>query len=408
MKTKAKRIVVAFRLAGEPGRRKFGGFLRYLSEHELDWQLQFVRIQEDFSKELVSSFIERGIDGIVFSMPSAKAGAAELAQLDIPTVALDVYDESILMGRVRNLVYIGESPESVGSVAARHFLSQGSYRSYGFVPDIKGHSWSKIREQAFIDEMGRNGFLVAVYRMHRQGYDLPRLAEWIARRPKPAALFVAFDDRAVQVLEACRETNADIPRDVAVMGVDNDEMLCANTTPPLTSVQPDHDRMGYLAAEKLAALMDGPPRNSPERISVDISKIVIRDSTSPTSNAGRLVQRALAYIQTHAADAIKPRDVARHLKVSRSLADLRFRELQHESIGDTIRRHRLEEVRRRLVSTNDTLDNIAADCHFAKLCRLNEAFLSDYGCTMSEYRANHRLQHGCQGSISSGRRYSTP
>ena len=391
MNGRTKRVVAAFRLAGKPGRRKLGGFLRYIAEHELDWQLQFVRIREDFSAEFVRSFTERGIDGIIYSMPSARDGAAELAKLTIPTVALDIYDETVLQGRNRNLVCISGSAKETGACVARHFLSQGLYRSYGFVPDLGGSDWSKLRGEAFTAEMKANGFSVARYRVRGRGYDLPHLADWIAARPKPAAIFAAFDDRALQVLEACHEANADVPHDVAVIGVDNDEMLCANSTPSLTSVQPDHDRMGYLAAERLAAMMDGRTSRQPERILVGTKTIVIRESTSPISNAGRLVQRALAYIRTNAARAIKPRDVAAYLKVSRSLADLRFRELQKESIGDAIRNCRLEEIRRRLIATNDTVENIATDCGFAKVSRLNAEFKRKYGSSMSDYRRQSQV-----------------
>lgn len=385
-----KRIVVAFRLAGEPGRRKLGGFLRYIAEHELDWDLQFVRIHEEFSAEFVAALTDRNIDGIIYSMPSAKDGAAELSKLNIPTVALDIYDEQILLGREKNLVYISGSADETGVDAARYFLSQGIYRSYGFVGDLQGHTWSKLRGEAFNEAIRAAGFSVARYRVRGKGYDLPHLTDWIKGLPKPAAIFAAFDDRAIQVLEACHEARVDIPGDVAVLGVDNDEMLCANTTPPLTSIQPDHDRMGYLAAERLSEMLDGKRVNKPEHHLVGTKTIVIRESTSPVSNAGRLVQRALAYIRANTTKAIKPRDVAAHLKVSRSLADLRFRELQHESIGEAIRHYRLEEVRRRLIGTNDTIENIANDCHFTKLCRLNEAFSANYGCTMGQYRKTHR------------------
>ena len=99
MNSTTKRIVVAFRLAGEPGRRKLDGFLRYISENRLDWQMQFVRIREDFNAEFVKSFAERGVDGVVYSLPDAKDGAAELARISLPTVALDIFDESLLRGR---------------------------------------------------------------------------------------------------------------------------------------------------------------------------------------------------------------------------------------------------------------------------------------------------------------------
>ena len=381
-----KRIVLAFRLAGEPGRRKLDGFFRYMADRQLDWQLQFVRIREDFNAEFVASFPERGIDGVVYSLPDAKDGAEELAKLDMPTIALDIFDESLLHGRKRNLVFIAGDCEKIGREAARHFLSQGLYRSYAFVPDLAGHAWSRLRGEAFIAEMARNGFKTAVYRTRGKGYDLPKLRAWIEKLPRPAGIFAAFDDRAVQVLEACRDAGLDVPHQVAIIGVDNDEMICPHTTPPLTSVQPDHTRIGALAAEKLKEMLDGRRLACPERIMVGVKRIEVRESTSPVTQSGRLVQRALAFITAHYAEPIRPQDVVRELKVSRRLADLRFSELQGESIGKAILHARLEAVRRMLAATNDTLVNIAAACGFRKVDRMRAAFKSRYGVSPLEFR----------------------
>ena len=390
MNQATKRIVLAFRLAGEPGRRKLDGFFRYMADHQLDWQLQFVRIREDFNAEFVKSFAERGVDGVVYSLPDAKDGAEELARLDIPTIALDIFDESILGGRRKNLVYIGGSCKDIGQTAARHFLSQGLYRSYAFVPDLAGHTWSRLRGEAFIAEMSHNGFKTAVYRTRGKGYDLPKLRAWINKLPRPVGIFAAFDDRAVQVLEACRDAGLDVPHQAAVIGVDNDEMICPHTTPPLTSVQPDHTRIGELAAEKLMEMMDGRRSTRPERILVGVKRIEVRESTSPVTQSGRLVQRALAFITAHYAEPIRPQDVVRELKVSRRLADLRFSELQGESIGKAILHTRLEAVCRRLVATNDTFTNIAASCGFHKLDRLQAAFKVRYGMSMNDWRNKYR------------------
>lgn len=387
MNNTTKRIVVAFRLAGEPGRRKLDGFLRYISENRLDWQMQFVRIREDFNAEFVKSFAERGVDGVVYSLPDAKDGAEELARIDLPTVALDIFDDATLHGRKRNLVYIAGSCEDVGREAARHFLSQGLYRSYAFVPDLAGHLWSHLRGESFAKEMKRNGFKVAMYKTRGKGYDMPKLRAWLEKLPRPAGVFTAFDDRAIQVLEACRDASIDVPHEIAVIGVDNDETLCPHTTPPLTSVQPDHAQIGRLAAAKLKEMLDGRRLECPEHILVGIKRIEVRESTSPVTPSGRLVQSALAYIRAHYAEPLRPRDVVRELKVSRRLADLRFTEIQGESIGKAILRTRLEAVCRRLVTTNDTMDNIASSCGFPKLDRLRAAFKGKYGMTMPEYRA---------------------
>ena len=198
--------------------------------------------------------------------------AEELSRIDIPTIALDIFDESILGGRRKNLVYIGGLCKDIGQTAARHFLSQGLYRSYAFVPDLAGHTWSRLRGEAFIAEMAHNGFKTAVYRTRGKGYDLPKLRAWINKLPRPVGIFAAFDDRAIQVLEACRDAGLDVPHQVAVIGVDNDEMICPHTTPPLTSVQPDHTRIGELAAEKLMEMMDGRRSTHPERILVGVKR----------------------------------------------------------------------------------------------------------------------------------------
>ena len=390
MNQATKRIVLAFRLAGEPGRRKLDGFFRYMADHKLDWQLQFVRIREDFNAEFVRSFAERGIDGVVYSLPDAKDGAEELAHLDIPTIALDIFDKGILRGRSKNLVFIAGDCEKVGREAARHFLSQGLYRSYAFVPDLAGYTWSRLRGESFAGELRRNGFKTAIYKTRGKGYDLPKLRAWLQQLPRPAGVFAAFDDRAIQVLEACRDAGLDVPRDVAVIGVDNDETLCPHTTPPLTSVQPDHVRIGALAAEKLQEMLDGRRLARPEHIMVGVKRMEVRESTSPVSQSGKLVQRALAFISTNYAEPIRPRDVVRELKVSRRLADLRFSELQGESIGKAILRTRLEAVCRRLVTTNDTFANIAAVCGFHKLDRLQAAFKERYGMSMNDWRAKER------------------
>ena len=257
MNNTTKRIVVAFRLASEPGRRKLDGFLHYMAENRLDWQMLFVRIREDFNAEFVKSFAERGVDGVVYSLPDAKDGAAELARISLPTVALDIFDAAPLCGRKRNLVYIVGSCEDAGREAARHFLSQGLYRSYAFVPDLAGHAWSHLRGEAFAAEMKRTGFKVAMYRTRGKGYDQPKLRTWLEKLPRPAGVFTAFDDRAIQVLEACRDASIDVPHEIAVIGVDNDETLCPYTTPPLTSIQPDHVQIGRLAAAKLKEMIDG-------------------------------------------------------------------------------------------------------------------------------------------------------
>lgn len=386
MRHSSKHVVLAFRTEGEPGRRKLGAILEYIREQGLDWHLHIVRSQEDFSPNFIRSLNERRIDGVIFSIPKARAGAKALAELDIPTIAVDLYDETLLAGRQRNLVFINGSSESVGQAAARNLLAQGCFNGYGFVPDLGDSAWGRQRGAAFLGEIAAHGLAYARYHARSKSYDLPELATWLKRLPRPAGVFVAFDDRALQVLEACHEAHLAVPDDIAVIGVDNDEMLCLSTDPPLSSVQPNHVKIVQLAVRRLAEMMNGKALPSPQHESVAIREVVIRQSTSAVSHAGMLVQRAMAFIRAHAAEAVKPRDVAKYLKVSRSLADLRFREVKGESIGATILRLRLEEVRRQLLITSDTIENIAARCQFKRRYRLDAAFAKAFGATPAVWR----------------------
>jgi len=119
---------------------------------------------------------------------------------------------------------------------------------------------------------------------------------------------------------------------------------------------------------------------------VGIRQIVQRDSTHPLSDSGLLVQKALAYIEHNALKGIGVQDVAHHLNVSYSLLNLRFHELQHETLYETILRHRLEAVRERLASTHEAIDDIASRCGWPVPASLKKLFKQRYGVSMRDWR----------------------
>ena len=129
------------------------------------------------------------------------------------------------------------------------------------------------------------------------------------------------------------------------------------------------------------------PDTRPLELFVGIRTIVRRESTAETSPAGKLVQKALAYIQRNALRGISVDDVARHLKASRRLVDLRFRELQNTTIGESIIRIRLDEVKRLLQMTNMPIDQIAARCGYENPNYLKNLFRRRYAMSMSAFRA---------------------
>ena len=389
---KAKSVVLALQMEGRPGQRKLSGILDYLAEKDLRWNLRFVRHREDFSSDFVRSLAVDPVDGILYSFDTVPTVEAELAKTDIPTVGLDVYAQSPLCGRTRNLALVTGDCEIVGRTAADLLLDSGTCRSFTFVPDVHFRVWGKLRGRAFLDHLKAHGFTADVYRRPRgTANDVAELAKWLVARPKPCGVFVAFDDRALDVMEACRMAGMRVPQDVAVIGVDNDEMLCEHTVPALTSIQPDHVSQGRLAAELLCGMMDGRPSRTVRRELCGIIQVAVRESTPRASNAGRLVQRALAYIQANATKGIGVSDVVVHLKCSRRLADLRFRELQGTSILDAIRKVQIDEVCRLLQTTNLSINAIAERTGFASAKHLPEKFKALIGCSISAYRNGRRV-----------------
>ena len=375
-------------MAGEPGRRKMSGILDYLADAGRRWDLMFVRHRENFSPDFVKSLSSDSVDGILYSFDTVPTVEAELARLDIPTVGLDVFDRSPLCGRTCNLAFVTEDCEAVGRVAASHLFDAGTFRSFAFVPDVRHAEWGRRRGHAFAAYLKGHGFRVSTYR-HPRGKvrDIAEIAAWLQRLPKPCGLFAAFDDRAMDVFEACHVAGLRIPRDVAIVGVDNDPLICEHMAPPLTSVQPDHVAAGRLAAEILDEMMVGSrAQRSMRRELCGVKQVAVRESTPSVSNAGRLVQRAVAYIQANAAKGIGVRDVVAHLGCSRRLADLRFRELQGDTILNAIKKAQMEEVCRLLRTTNLSTAAIAEKSGFSNAKHLPERFKAMFGCSMGVYR----------------------
>ena len=380
MHEKTPEILLALPMFLQDGLDKYNGVMRYLNERKLRWNIRFDRLAPNWDQPVADEIGD--FDGIIVDGLTPKEKKLLGARSRLPLVALDWFDAAICRGRVRFAAIDSDSSE-IGRLAAKTLLDIGGFATYAFLPQPDNPCWSTDRGTAFVRFMKSRHIAVK-----ELGGGAP-LVRQLRDLPKPAAVFAAHDTIAAQAIREARRAGIAIPEDLSVLGVDNERLTCLHTDPPLATIQPDFERAGYLAAQALDRLLHG--RNVRRSQMYHVRTTILRRSLEPAGTAGRLVQRALAYIRTNAARAIKPRDVAAYLKVSRSLADLRFRELQKESIGDAIRNCRLEEIRRRLIATNDTVENIATDCGFAKVSRLNAEFKRKYGSSMSDYRRQSQV-----------------
>lgn len=392
---KNKRVVIALNLAKSDGRLKLAGLMRYLDSRHIRWDLRIKRGYEELSPRGVEELPAWDIDGIIFSWPvnneDSKLVASNLSKLDIPLVVIDPGDCQAFRDRTHNLVIIKSSTDSIGVAAADFFVSQGSCRTYGYVPDVLNRDWSTQRGKAFKEALkARNSDCVFFQPSRQQMNDFDELRLWLRNLPKPAGILVAYDDRALTVIEACSAENISIPKDISILSVDNDDLVCENCIPTLSSLLPDNEKSGYAAGAMLSELMR--TRSSKiHTLELPLKSIVHRQSTLPTSQSGKLVQKALAFIRRNSDNHINVTDVVNHLNVSRQLADLRFRQLLHTSIGKTIEFERMAHVAQMLIETDLTIKEIADKCGFPDQFHLMHLFKRHFGMTMGAYRKGNRI-----------------
>lgn len=373
------RVLVVSPLASVAGRMKLNGVHRFLSEGH-DWEITLIRNESDFTSETFRAAARDGYHGLFVGWREAPDMQALHAELTIPSVLFDRAAESVLT-RNRRAVLVHDDAKSIARAAAQHFIAQGRAASFGFVPTREPTFWSAEREAAFVAEMRRRGATVTVYRAD----DTP-LADWLAARDRPCGVFCASDDVAMTVLQTGRRLGLNVPDDLAVLGVNNDEQICENTRPKLSSVAVDFEELGYRAARELHAMMLRGQLPRENVIQVGSAQVFARASTSGESPAGALVSRALAYIAANAMTDLRPLDVVRHVRVSRRLLDLRFREVTGTTVHETIRKHRLAAVCRLLKKTKKSILEIALACGYPDANYLKNQFRRAFGVSMRTYR----------------------
>ena len=383
-----RRVVVALRMAGIAGQDKLNGIFNYLSEGRR-WQLIIYRSKHEFTAEVVEHELSRGADGFIVGIPGADDALAALARADVPVVVMNVSGGGIER-RKEQIAFVKSDSQAVGREAANALLKQGIYKSYGYAGYRTDDDWSRERGTAFRDALEKAGFvgrMMDITHYKDKVEDKATILKWLKTLPKPCGILAACDDRAFEILDICREAEIKIPAEVGVIGVNNDPLLCENAEPQLSSVQPDFVEEGRLAAELLEKMMSGGTIPADRRLrKVGIRAIIHRQSTVAQSEAGKLVQKVLSYISKEALKGIGVEDVARRFKVSRSLLEMRFRELQNESVYEAMLRVRLEEVKRRLRQTKDPISEITAACGWENPTPPKALFKRRFGISMREYR----------------------
>lgn len=374
---KKKKVFIALKMSGIAGQAKLAGIFRYLNKkynNNSIWEIHLVRTRNDLTEASLTDAIQNNTDGFIVSIPDVEESVGPISRISTPTIIMDIHSQA-MEGRRDSIIFIRNSADDIGRKAANFLINQGIAHSYAFLHSNPIMDWSISRYNSF------KATLIDAGLWCEELFD-PNDATKLKR---PAAILAANDDRAFELLKHLSSKRIKTPQQIAILGVDNDTLLCENSNPRISSIQPDFEKEGYIAAETLDMMMNGViPK---ERVTlVGVKEIVRRESTSEQSSQGRLVQKAIAYIDRHALEGIEVDDVVKHLKCSRRLADLRFREIQGQSILEAITERRLSEVKRRLTGTKEKIDAIALSCGYTNPNYLKNLFKKKFGMSMRDFR----------------------
>jgi LacI family transcriptional regulator len=330
-------------------------------------------------------------DGIIARVDSPQIAAA-LRRTRLPVVDVSAERFSSEFSRV------SIDNGAVARLAAEHLATKG-FLDFAYCGDRR-FLWSRQRGVEFRRCLAEKGRRCVDFGepagTAKPGSDaeIRAIARWLKGLPKPVGVFACYDGRALQVLEACQLLGLHVPDQVAVLGVDNDELVCELANPPLSSVQPNARRSGYEAAALLARLMGGEKKAVAPTHQVQPVRVVERQSTDVVAVADVKVAAALKFIRLHACEGMDVGDVLRAVPMSRTRLEQKFKALLGHSPHRQLVQQRIARAKHLLAESKIAISEVAEQAGFDNASYLSVAFRRETGLSPFAYRAKHGAGKG--------------
>lgn len=283
--------------------------------------------------------------------------------------------------------------ETIGKLAIDHFLDRGLRNLAFFASDWAW--WIDTRREAFQQAFNRCGLRCSYSELHAPRKIRKRIGEadlirWLEALPKPCGVFCASDIYAAQVTNACRRCGIAVPSQVAVLGVDNDPVVCSVSFPPLSSIDLHSPQVGYQAAALLDRMMAGspPPKKT---ILVEPGQVVTRESTDIMAVEDADVAQAIRLIREHACRGLRVQEVSDAVGLSRRALQQRFQQALRRTPKEELMRVQIDRAKTLLIQTEMSVEQIARCTGFAAFEYFVRAFRREMGVTPRAYRKTSRI-----------------
>lgn len=323
-----------------------------------------------------------GADGM-FAQLSVDDDTPFLSQIGFPIVVPDLKE------RFRNTSNISGNYYRTGQIAAEYFLKRG-HRNFGFYgyPD---YVWSRERGDGFAEFLNKKGHIVSFFQLENNPkhemwfYQPSALSKWLESLPKPVAIMACDDNCGQQLSEACKLLGLKVPEEVAVLGVDNDELICNLSDPPLSSIELDCEKGGYEAARLMEELIVTGTKKMRDVI-IEPVKIITRTSTDTYATANKHIANALKIIHQNYLQPISVFDILKHIPLSRRTFELHFKAETGKPVYQYIIELRMDYISKQLIETDRPINEIALNAGFPEVKNLSRSFNKYFQCTPLEYR----------------------
>ena len=396
IKKRAAKILVVIPTDTFTQRQTLEGLLEYAHRNtDPPWQLHLDL--SDMNPQAVRRPQTWGCDGIIAYVRKAE-DRRKFMQTGLPTLLIDPYGAKAAKRHpAKKVVSIINDHEEEGRTAADYFLARG-YAHYAYVGTAVPLPWSADRFRGFSDRLLKAGHRCIRYPdlppRERDDFALEskRLVAWLKDLPKPVALFAVHDRRAQQIISTATNAGLRVPEEIAVLGVDNDTLLCETTVPAISSIDVQSHDKGRRCGEILDRMLHG--GRYPLVIRDVHLTIVTRHSTDAAVGVSPLIAKAVGHMQARLHENLTVREMARQCGCTpRTLQRMAHRTFGH-TMGDEIRRRRLDLAAQLLATTRRTVGDIAQSCGFCGASHLGVFFKSAFAQTPSAYRkaatASHR------------------